>query len=406
MAVLSGLSRLIGRGTRSETKAVTLTDPLALALFGIPSTASGITVTAASAMRVPAVSAAVGLIAEAVGTMPCKVYARSDKAVLADHPAHRLTHRMANPWTSATDLRTILTTDALLTGHGYALVVRNGLGLPLELHRLDPSAVTREETDAGEPVFRVRYKDGGDRLHGYGDVLHIEAFGGVSPIHLAREAIALSIAAEMHLSGYFRNGGRPSGVIRHPAKLDVESLKKIAASWFVNHGGEKAGSTAVLDEGMDYVPVVGSHADAEFHANRVEQIREIARAFRVPPPLLMELSRATWSNAEEMGRQFLTLTLRPWLAKWESAYERALLSPAEQAECYVEFVADDLLSVDSAKRATALSQYRAAGVMTANEARAALNLTPRPDGDELVNPFTTSAHAPASDSTPTKEPTE
>lgn len=392
---LQSLARLIGRGT-TEKKSIDGSDPATLSLLGVAPTAAGVYVSAASAMRVPAVSAAVGLISEAVGCMPVKVYDRTDKAQVGSHPAHRLIHRQANPWTSATELRTAMTADCLLRGHGYALVIRNSIGAPVELHRLDPDSVTQEATPDGEPIYRVR-QAAGDRLHPWQDILHVSAFGGASPINLAREAIGLSIASERHLSGFYRQGGRPSGIIKHPNKLDAESAAKIAASWFKNHAGESAGGTAILDEGMDYQTVTGSHVDAQFIENRVEQIREIARAFRVPPPLLMELSRATWSNAEEMGRQFLTLTLRPWLSKWEAAYSRALLTPAEQDQFYVEFVTDDLLSVDSAKRATAYSQYRAAGVMTANEARAGLNLPPHPHGDELSNPYI---------STPNKDQTE
>jgi len=398
---IKALARVFGeRGTR-EKKSFALSDPAAHALFGVVPTASGIHVSASSAMRVPAVAAAVGLISEAVGAMPIKVYRRADKTQAKDHPAQRLIHRTANPWTSATELRTSLTADALLRGHGFALVVRNGAGDPLELHRLDPDTVTRETTADGEPVYRVRQAKGGDRLHPWQDVLHIEAFGGVSPIVMAREAIGLAIAAEQHLSNYYAKGGRPGVVLKHEKFVSEEAKGKILQQWHATHGERNAGGVGFLDENMQLEVVSSNHTDAQFLENRVEQIREIARAFRVPPPLLMELSRATWSNAEEMGRQFLTLTLRPWLSKWEAAYERVLLTPEEQDEFYCEFVTDDLLSVDSAKRATALSQYRAAGVMTANEARAALNLPAHADGDNLDNPFTTSATTPAP--TPAKE---
>lgn len=395
MGLPQRLARAFGRGATVETKAVTLTDPAALSLFGIQPTASGIHVSAASAMRVPAVACAVGLIAETTGGLPFKLFAREGKSALTDHPAYRLIHDEANPWTSAEELREEITTDALLRGHGYALVIRNGMGDPLELHRLDPDTVTPETTQDGEPVYRVRQANGGDRLHPYTEILHLTAFGGVSPITLGREAIGLAIAAESHLSGFHANGGRPSGIIKHPGKLDADAAKKITASWFTSHGGNKAGGTALLDEGMDYLPVTGTHADAQFLENRIEQVREIARIFRVPPTLLMELTRGTWSNTEEMGRQFLTMTLRPWLKRWQAAYSRVLLTPDERRALYVEAVVDDLLAVDFATRATAYGQYRAAGVLTANEVRSGLNLNPRPDGDRLDNPhITTSPKGP------------
>lgn len=399
MALFPRLARAFGRGTATETKAASLTDPAAFGLFGIAPTASGVAVTAASAMRVPAVSCAVGLIAETAANLPFKLYVRRDKSSLTDHTAYRLIHDEANPWTSAEELREQLTTDALLRGAGFALVIRNGRGDPVEIHRLDPETVTPETSTDGEPVYRIRNSRGGDRLHAYTDVLHLTAFGGVSPVVLGREAIGLALASETHLSGFFAAAGRPSGIIRHPGKLDAEGARKIAASWFQTHGGAKAGGTAVLDEAMEYQPVTGSHADAQFLENRLEQIREIARVFRVPPPLLMELSRATWSNAEELGQQFLTMTLRPWLKRWQAAYSRVLLTPDERRTCYVEAIVDDLLAVDFAARAEAYAKYRAAGVISANEVRSGLNLRPHPEGEGLASPFTMSNR-------PTRETTE
>ena len=340
-------------------------------------------------MRVPAVACAVGLIADTVGGMPVKLYERGSKQTLHDHPAYRLAHSKANDWTSAAQLRTQLTTDALLNGSGYAQVVRVREGTPYELHRLDPGSVQQKIEANGEPVYAVTTERGTTQLS-YRDVLHVQPFGGVSPIHLAREAIALAVAFERHMSGVFANGGRPSGIITAQKSLDLETKKRIAASWFKTHSGENAGATAILDEGMSYQQLAMTLADAQFAENRLEQIREIARAFRVPPTMLFELTRGTWSNTEEMARQFLSVTLKPWLEEWTWAYARCLLTPEERADLYLEFVTDDVLTTDHATRATAYSQYRAMGVMTANEVRAGLNLPAHADGDQIANPYTTS----------------
>jgi len=374
-------------GFKPEAKALTLTSPEAFSLFGAVPTASGIHVGPGNAMRVPAVACAVSLISETIGSLPAKFYDRADKSALTNHPIYRLIHDEANPWTSAEQLREELTADALLTGHGYALVTRSENDQPLELHRLDPAKVQREQADDGEPTYRVSY-DQGQRLHSYTDILHIEAFGGVAPITLGREAIALALSFEAHIGGVFANGGRRSGVITAEKSLDAEAKKKLAASWFANHGGKNAGATALLDEGMKYAPVAMTLSDAQFSENRLEQIREIARVFRVPPTMLFELSRGTWSNTEEMARQFYAITLKPWLASWAWAYARCLLTPEERTALYVEFVTDDLLTTDAAARAASYGQYRSMGAMTANEVRSGLNLQPRSDGDDLQNPYT------------------
>ncbi len=406
MGIMSSLARIAGRGA-SETKSVqpvTLTSPEAFPLFGITPSASGVTVTAASAMRVPAVRRAVSLIAESVATLPFKTYAENKEAA-KDHPSYRLVHDWANDWTSAEELREQLTADALLTGNGFAHVVRVD-GRAMELHRMDPGAVSVEYDDFGEPSYRVQLKSGGNIVLPFHDVLHIQGLRGLSPVVLAREAIGLCLAAEGHLAGFFKNGGRPSGVILRPERLDAEAQKKIVVSWFNTHGGEQSGKTAILDEGMTYQVISGNNTDAQFLENRLEQIREIARAFNVPPALLYETSRATWSNFEQSHRDFLTGTLRPWIARWQAAYTRVLLAPEERGSLYIEATPDDLLSVEFAARATAYSQYRAMGAMTANEVRGGLNLPALPEGNEITNPFTTApgaAPAPAAPEEPKDE---
>ncbi len=374
---------------KTEQKSVTLTDPDAFGLFAPTPTASGISVSPNSAMRVPAVACAVGLIAETVGSLPAKAYSRATKEAATNHPAYRLIHDGANPWTSAQALREQITTDALLTGNGYAAVTRLSDGTPFEMHRLDPATVKPDTAPDGEPFYTVQ-TNGRDVVYSFADILHLQPFGGVSPITLGREAIALSIAFERHIGGVFANGGRPSGVIKSPRSMDVDAKKKVAASWFSTHGGKSAGGTAILDEGMDYQQLSMTLADTQFAENRLEQIREIARVFRIPPTLLFELTRGTWSNSEQMMRQFYSLCLQPWLRAWEWAYSRVLFTPQEKLAYYTEFTIDGLLSADHAAKANAYSQYRGMGALTANEVRAGLNLAPLDGGDVLQNPFTTS----------------
>lgn len=378
--------------------------PASLPIFGIVPTLTGKTVTAESALRVPAVACAVALIAETVGSLPVKLFEREGRATITDHPAYVLMHDEANPWTSAEALRVQLTTDALLRGHGFALVVRNGAGEPVELHRLEPHQVQIEADASGEPTYLVQLADGRHR-YPFTDVLHVSAFGGASPITLGREAIGLALAFEEHIAKLFANGGKPGGILKTEKTLGDQAKANLAASWTAAHGSGRSGGTAILDEGMSFETVTMTLADSQFADNRLEQIREIARVFRVPPTMLFELTRGTWSNTEEMARQFLQVTLKPWLATWAWAYARCLLTPEERRDLYVEFVTDDLTTTDTAARATAYGQYRSMGAMTANEVRSGLNLPPHADGDTLENPYTTTGapSAPTSQKAPSND---
>lgn len=381
-------------GFASEKKAASLTSPEALALFGVPSTITGLQIGPGTAMRVPAVACAVGLIAETVGTLPVKLFAREGRGAMTEHPAYHLAHDEATEWVSAEAFRTQITADALLTGNGYAWVNRSSDGTPMEMHRLAPGTVMMDQPDTIQPpTYRVQHTSG-QGVYDFRDILHVSALGGVSPVTLCREAIGLAAAYEGYVAKLFANGARPSGIVRTPKTMTAEAKKNFMAQWYAQLSASREGGVAVLDEGAEYDALTMTLTDSQFAENRLEQINEIARAFRVPPTMLFELSRGTWSNTEEMSRQFLQVTLKPWLAQWAAAYSRCLLTLDERREAYFEFITDDLLTTTHAEQAEAFAKYRSMGVMTGNEVRAARNMQPLPDGDTLTNPYTTTSTEP------------
>lgn len=389
----------------ASSEPVTLTDPLAALIFGATPTYAGKSVTPQTAMSVPGVASAVELIAEAVGTLPAKLFKRipNGKAADAEHPAHRLIHDESNDWTSAAELRTQLTRDALLHDKGGFAFANRVNGRVVEFIRIDPAAATiKADEITGEPFYIVQQGRKAVRYE-YQDMLHIQAFGGQAPITRARNAIGLAMALEEHAARTIGQGARPSGVLSSEKPMKPEAAAGLLEMWALTHGGSgNSGKPAILTDGVTWTQTALSFVDAQFLEQRRFQTEEIARAFRVPPTMLFDLTRGTWSNTEEMGQQFLTYTLKPWLQAWEWAYARVLLTPEERTGHFVEFVTDDLLTVNFAGRATAYGQYRSMGAMTANEVRAGLNLPPLPGGDELQNPYTTPGAPPAAgnDNTP------
>lgn len=376
-----------------EKKSISLTDPLALDLFGAFPTVAGPSINAATALRVPAVYSAIVLISGTIGSLPAKVFAEADsgKRTAKDHPAYRLVHDEANDWTSAGQLRATLTADALLHDHGYALANRVN-GRVIEFIRLDPRGVTiKADQITGEPVYEVR-EGKGVRLYDFRDVLHVSSPLGLAPIKAGREAIALASILETHAARLFAGGAKPSALIWNEEKsgtageAGAKAVSNMRAAWRRTFGSGDNSDPMFLDGGWKYQQLSLTSVDAQFAQMRVEQVNEIARVFRVPPHLLFELSRATWSNAEEMFQSFLTLTLRSWLDEWEWAYARVLLTPEERKTHYVEFVIDDLMTANSATRAETYQKYRAMGALTANEVRAGLNREPLDGGDVLANP--------------------
>ncbi|MGU3496293.1 phage portal protein [Xanthobacteraceae bacterium A53D] len=373
-------------------------DAALLDLFsGAAPTASGVAVSAATAMRHPAAACAIRIIAEAVATLPIITYRRDadgSKERASEHPAYGLLHDDANDWSSAYDLKLALTLDALTTDKGGIGFVNRVGGKVVEILRLDPAKVTVEYGEAGEPAYRMT---GGAPLS-RDSILHIRAPGGVAPLTTAREAIGLALVMEQHGARLFGNGARPSGVLSLKERTQPEAIKRIRESWQLAHGGGRSGGTAIVDGDASYTPLTLTSVDAQYLELRQFQILEIARAFRVPPHMLFELGRATWSNVGDMGQEFLTYSLLPWLEVWQGAIRRALFTPQERQEYLAEFLVDDLLRADLASRADAYQKLIIARVLNPNEARAMENRAPYAGGERFENPNTISGTSvPASE---------
>lgn len=373
--------------------------------FLAPNTIAGPAVTSQSARKVTAVEAAVSLISSNLGSFPAKLYQRDGdaKRLASGHPAHRLIHRLANAWTSAGELRRLLTQDALLTGNGFAIANRPH-GEVVEFLRVPPNAMSIKTDHFGAPSY-ILTTTGGPRTYSYRDVLHLRALAtgpdgvtGLSPISLCREAIALALVMEEHAGKLFKDGARPSMAVSYPAEAAKPAMgtdgaaarrKLVEATRLGMAGTDNAGKLAILFDGATATPFAFSSTDAQFLELRRFAIDEIARAFRVPPTMLFELGRGTWGNTEQMGEQFVAYTLRPWLDAWSDAYARVLFDPDGDDDLTIEFVTDDLLRADTATRFESYSKAIAARILNPNEVRAMENRAPYEGGDEFLNPNTT-----------------
>lgn len=399
-AVIKALGGTVELPVAATEQKSSLAEPTAetFAMFGAMPSAAGVSVTPETAMRCAPVRAAVLAIAEAVGQLPLHVFRRLDdggKERDRDHPVARLVGDVANEWTTSAHLREAVTLDALLFGAGYCEITRLGDGRTAELHRLDPRSVTEKFLNDGSPIYEVRGPGKSTRLVARGDMLHLRAPGGRSPILDGREAIGVALQLERHAAQLFANGGRPGGTLSFPAdvRVDGEAVKRVGAAWNAAHGGSRTGATAILTDGVTYSQVAFSSVDAQFLEIWNRAVLEIARVFRVPPAMLQDYERGTWSNTEQMALNFLTYALAPWLKRWEGEVRLKLFSPKDRDNYVVEFLTDDLLRSDYATRTEGYAKLIAARVMTANEVRQRENLPRHPDGDALVNPNTTAGDA-------------
>lgn len=224
------------------------------------------------------------------------------------------------------------------------------------------------------------------------EVLHIAGLGfdgliGYSPIAMAKNAIGLSMAAEQYGATFFKNDATPGGVLEHPNVVkDPERLRK---SWHSQFSGSNNHSIAVLEEGMTFHQLSIPPDQAQFLDTRKFQLDEIARIFRVPPHMVGDLDRSTFSNIEQQSLEFVKYTLNPWCIRWEQAMNQQLLSADDQRKYFVKFNVDGLLRGDYESRMNGYAIGRQNGWLSANDIRELEDLNRIPTnegGDEyLVN---------------------
>ena len=391
MGILKGLFR-------SQDKPKNSTAGSAYRFFLGGSTA-GKNVNERSAMQMTAVYSCVRILSEAVAGLPLHLYKYTDngsKKKALDHSLYFLLHDEPNPEMTSFAFRETLMTHLLLWGNAYAQIIRNGKNEIVGLYPLMPNRMTVDRDEKGQLYYEyqtstdeARTTKGGTVRLRPTDVLHIPGLGfdglvGYSPIAMAKNAIGLAIAAEEYGSKFYANAAAPGGVLEHPGTLKDPS--KVRDSWNQTFGGSSnSHKVAVLEEGMKYTPISISPNEAQFLETRKFQIDEIARIFRVPPHMVGDLEKSSFSNIEQQSLEFVKYTLEPWIVRWEQNMMRSLLSPDEKKDYFIKFNVDGLLRGDYQSRMNGYATARQNGWMSANDIRELENLDhiPAEEGGDL-----------------------
>ncbi len=367
--------------------------------FYMGGSAAGKVVTERSAMQMTAVYGCVRILSEAVAGLPLHFYRYRDdgsKEKAIDTNLYHLLHDEPNPEMSSFIFRETLMTHLLLWGNAYAQIIRNGKGEVIALYPLMANKMQVDRGDDGKLYYIYSRTDGEAKtMEGVTvvleprDVLHIPGLGfdglvGYSPIAMAKNAIGLAMATEEFGSKFFANGAAPSGVLEHPGT--IKDPQKLRENWNSQFGGSgNSGKVAVLEEGMKYAPISISPEQAQFLETRKFQINEIARIFRVPPHMLADLEKSSFSNIEQQSLEFVKYTLDPWVVRWEQSLKRSLLTDEEKKRYFFSFNLEGLLRGDYQSRMNGYAIARQNGWMSANDIRELENLDriPAEQGGDL-----------------------
>lgn len=386
------LKKLLGNTAGSTVSRVD--DPLNLYWR---SSNTGLSVTETTALSVVAVYACVRILSETVASLPLFLYKRLDrgKQRAGDHPLYPLLHDVPNPEMNSFTFRETLMAHLVTWGNAYAEIEWDSYTKVKALWPLRPDRMqVWRENDQIVYKYYLPNSAGMVTLPAY-RVWHIPGLGfdglvGYPPITLAREAIGLSLATEEFGARFFGSGAAPGGVLEHPGKLSKDAQDNLRKSWNEMHSGlSNQHRLAILEEGMKWNKIGIPPDDAQFLETRKFQKNEIASFFHIPPHMIGDLERATFSNIEEQALEFVVYTMRPWLVRWEQSINQKLLNPDERADYFAEFLVDGLLRGNIQARYQAYATGRQWGWLSANDIRELENQNPLPgeEGDIYLNPM-------------------
>ena len=357
--------------------------------------ATGVLVGPERALQTSAVWSCARLVAESIATMPIIMYRRladGGKERASNHPLYGVLHDAPNDLMTAFAFKRVMMVHALLYGNGYALIESGDRG-PVDHLTLQHPDNVRVEAIPGGICYQVKDAQGKEHPVNAEDMLHLpglslDGVSGLSLVGYARESIGLALAAESYSARFYSQDARPSGFLKTQKKLTPDSARNLRDSFQVEHAGlGNAHKVGVLEEGVDWVETGMSNQDAELIAQLDWSAADIARFFNVPLHMIQLMTKTTsWgSGIEEMGIEFVTFTLLPWIRNWEQLIQaRLVLAPQAY---FAEFLVDSLMRGKLNDRYAAYAIGINNSWLNPNDVRRLENMNPIPNGDEYRGPL-------------------
>jgi HK97 family phage portal protein len=364
--------------------------------------ASGQNVTPGNAMRCTTVHAIVRALTNAIGSYPPSVFEEQKDgdgkitlSPLPDHSINRLMRRPNKRQTQTQFFRRAMTHVALWGNH-VSIKGQGQTGPIMFLRPVHPDAVTIDDTDPLEPIYKIQLANNTERRFPAEEILHIT--GGISvdktwalsPVEDAAEAIGLCLAAEHLLAQLYGNGAIPAFLLTGGKFSDKEQYEMWIDAFKQTYGsGGERGGVAMLPEGMDAKEMTFKPMDAQLLEARKFQRTEIASVWGVPPHKLADLERATFSNIEHQGVEFAQDVMLPYVQLFEQAMERDLLNDRDRGSgVVIRFDLDHAVRADFKTRVDGYAKLHSVGAINPNEIRAREGMNPRTDegGEAYANP--------------------
>ena len=362
-----------------------------------------------SAMRISAVYSCVKVLSESVASLPVNLY-DTDGQLRTRRPSQldRLVSATPNENMTAMELWQYVITSVCLHGNAYVYVVKTGKGRAVQLLPIAASSVAINVGANNSVSYTVSTGEGSRQLKmSSKELIHfksltLDGYTGISPISYNNSVISGGAAALNYANSVYTNGATPRGVLEVEGALSDDAFTNLKESWQGAHGGSSnTNRVALLESGVKFKPITMSPQDVQLLESRKYTRSEIAGIFRVPPHMVGDLDKATYSNIAQQGAEFYRYSLAPWLTMVEQRLNMTLGSPSQ----VFKFDVTELIRGDVEAEVSAYSKLLEIGVLSPNEVRAKFGINPRIGGDEYVSQSNNLTFG-ASSEEPEDKPTE
>lgn len=362
--------------------------------------ASGISVNENNAISLSSFFNAITLLSETVAQQPLSPFLEYEENGLTkrrkyrQHPSYNLVAFEALPgFMTAFTWRKLMMNFVCRWQNAYSVIERNGNMRPTGLIPVHPDRVTPKITKDKKLVYEI---DSGTMEVSAINMIHIIGFtddglAGKSLATIAKDSLGHALATERFGGMYFGKGINQSGFIKHPGRLkDQEAVERLKSSFVKKYGGiNNAFGVGVLEEGAEFEQTDVEPEKAQLHETRKLNVEEVARWLNVPVPLLKQIDRLTYNNAEQIDIQFTKYTITPWNVNFEQEYRRKLLSEGEKqsGNVYFKHNMNGLLRGDTESRAKLYDTLSKTGAASPNFILEKEDENPYEGGDvHVINP--------------------
>lgn len=339
--------------------------------LGFPTTGSGVTVNAITALESAAVVSCINIIVTDIAKLPIRFERRSSDGGWTDDTAHPIAGLLQKPNRRMVQFLFMqnLILQYLLTGNGLAVVVRAANGQAEALVPVyGPASICENPVDGSKTYYvtsnllnqertSIAGQSGPTRTITEDDMVHLmglsftNGINGQSLFSLAPEVFGLTLAAQETAARTFNNGATTQGYFTTTTPMNQEAAQNWHDAWKrMTAGVANSGTTPFVGGGLEFRALGLTPEASQLLETRKFMIEEIARMYRIPPHKLGLLDGAKYNNIEQQNQSYIDETLSNITVPLEQIMNDVLLLTSEKALYRIRFDYSDMKQSDTQTR--------------------------------------------------------